>query len=202
MNMPARITFIAHAATEAQHNAAFPLDEPILQREQARIPNVGRRFAAVTHVWSAPELRTQETSHMLGFPVLVEKELRDCDYGRWRGKTMDNVQIEDPDGVLGWLTDPGAIPHGGESMEALIGRIGKWMDEQSHVKHTIAVTHPAVIRAAIVRALRLPPQSFWRVDIAPLTLTDLRFHRDLWTLRCSGCSLPTTQQGEGDEAEK
>jgi broad specificity phosphatase PhoE len=40
---------------------------------------------------------------------------------------MEEVQQEDPNGILSWLTDPGATPHGGESIDALIGRVGSWM---------------------------------------------------------------------------
>ena len=54
--------------------------------------------------------------------------------------------------------------------------------------HTIAVTHPAVIRAAIVHALQVPLPAFWRFDIAPLSLTDLRFNGGVWSVRCAGCS--------------
>ena len=45
-----------------------------------------------------------------------------------------------------------------------------------------AVTHPAVIRAAILIALEAPPKSFWRIDIAPASRTVLHF-RGRWTLR-------------------
>ena len=112
---------------------------------------------------------------------------------------MDEVQSEDPEGMVAWLKDLGGSPHGGESIEELISRAGKWMDQQREVDHTIAVTHPAVIRAALVYALRLPSQNFWRFDIAPLSLTDLRFSRDVWTVRCSGCPLGTVERGEIDE---
>lgn len=75
------------------------------------------------------------------------------------------------------------------------------MDERPGMKHTIGVTHPAVIRAAIVYALRLPSQNFWRFDIAPLTLTDLRFSRDQWTLRSVGCALNAKRQSEVSNAD-
>jgi broad specificity phosphatase PhoE len=199
--MTARLSFIVHAATEAQRNAAFPLDELITEREQARIAKVGRNIPKAEQIWSAPEQRTQQTSRTLGLQALVSDGLRDCDYGRWRGRKMEEIQLENPDGILAWLSDPSASPHGGESIELLIARIGTWMDEQRDVKHTIAVTHPAVVRAAIVYALGLPSQNFWRFDIAPATLTDLRFSRDVWTVRCSGCFLPTVTPGEREEAD-
>ncbi|HEY1648242.1 MAG TPA: histidine phosphatase family protein [Terracidiphilus sp.] len=198
--MTARLSFIAHAATEAQRQAAFPLDEPITEREQARIAALGRNIPKAEQIWSGPELRTQQTSRMLGFSAMIADGLRDCDYGRWRGRKMEEVEHEDPQGFLAWLAEPNSAPHGGESVERLIGRVGSWMAERSGVKHTIAVTHPSVIRAALVYALHLPPLNFWRFDIAPLTLTDLRFNRDVWTVRCAGCSLSTTGQAQDEEA--
>ena len=47
----------------------------------------------------------------------------------------------------------------------------------------VAVTHPAVIRAAIVIALDAPPKSFWRIDIAPVSRTVMHFRGHAWTLR-------------------
>lgn len=199
--MTARFTFIAHAATEAQRYAAFPLDEPITEREQTRIARLGGNLPRAEQIWSAPEQRAQQTSRILGLSAMLAGELRDCDYGRWRGRKMEDVQSEDPQGILAWLTAPDSAPHGGESIERLIARAGSWIDAQSGVMHTMAVTHPAVIRAAIVYALRLPSLMFWRFDIAPVTLTDLRRNGDVWTARCCGCSLSATEQVDENESE-
>jgi broad specificity phosphatase PhoE len=115
--------------------------------------------------------------------------LRDCNYGRWSGRELDKVQSEEPDKVAIWLTDPAAAPHGGESILKLVDRVGGWLREQGCAGHVIAVTHPAVIRAAIVYALETPLQSFWRIDIAPLSLTDLRLNGKMWALRSSSSML-------------
>jgi len=193
-----RLTLISHGATEAQHRASFPLDEPVLKYEIGKIKELNWRTPTAAHVWSAPEQRTQQTSRALRLEFMVADELRDCDYGRWRGRKMGDVQTEEKDGILTWLTHPSAVPHGGESLESLVGRAGKWMDEQRAVKHTIAVTHPAIIRAAVVYALKIPVQTFWRIDIEQLTVTDLRFNSSVWTLRCSGCPLRKTRPGKED----
>ncbi len=190
--MTTRFTLIAHAATESQRQAAFPLDEPVIE-DQAKIGEFHWSAPRADRICSAPELRAQQTSHILGLSAIPEEELRDCDYGRWRGQKMDAVQAEEPEGILAWLSDPSAAPHGGETLEQLIVRVGRWMEAQQDAKHAIAVTHPAVIRAAIVHALRMPVMTFWRIDIAPFTLTDLRFSRNVWTLRCSGCALRTQE---------
>ncbi|MFT4112595.1 histidine phosphatase family protein [Silvibacterium sp.] len=191
--MSTRFTLIAHAATEAQRTAAFPTDEAITECERERLASHGWRAPRASHICSAPELRAQETARRLGLEAETEGALRDCDYGRWRGRTMDEIQAEDPAALMTWLTAPDAAPHGGESVTQLIERVGAWLDAASTQQHTVAVTHPAWIRAAIVHTLRLPAPLFWRFDIAPLTLTDLRRSGEVWTVRCTGCGLLATE---------
>jgi broad specificity phosphatase PhoE len=45
----------------------------------------------------------------------------------------------------------------------------------------VAVTHASVIRAAIVGAIESEPRSFWRIDIARLSLTKLSGDHGRWT---------------------
>jgi broad specificity phosphatase PhoE len=196
-----RLILLSHAATEAQRRTAFPLDEPVLEHEIQKIAELNWKLPAAAQIWSAPEQRTQQTSRALGFPFALANGLRDCGYGRWRGQKMDEVQSEDQEGLLVWLSDPSAAPHGGESLQGLVSRIGNWIDEQRAVKHTVAVTHPSVIRAAVIHALQIPMHIFWRIDIAPLTMTDLRFNNNMWTLRSSGCPLQKATQEEEEKID-
>jgi len=191
-----RLTLISHAATEAQLRAAFPLDEPILERDITRIKDLKWSLPVNASTWTAPERRAQETSRILGLSPALSEELRDCDYGQWRGRSMGDLESQNPEGLLAWLTDPSSAPHGGESVERLIGRVGSWIDQQRTVRHTIAVTHQAIVRAAIIHALQIPTQAFWRIDVAPLTVTDLRFNGALWTVRSTGCALNKSGSAE------
>ena len=196
--MATRLTLISHAATDAQRRAAFPLNEPLVDSEIAKISALGWNAPRAQRVVSGPERRVQETAEALGLTAEVAVELRDCDYGTWRGHTLSEVELRQPEGVLAWLTDPGAAPHRGESILQLITRIGRWLEDRRAPDHTIAVTHPAVIRSALVHTLQSPASSFWRIDIAPLSLTDLRWNGRVWTVRSSGCALP----GDAELAEK
>ena len=75
-------------------------------------------------------------------------------------------------------------PHGGESITGLIERVAGWLDSVTDdTLRTVAVTHPAVIRSAILLAVEAPPKSFWRIDIAPLSRTVMHFRGGRWTLR-------------------
>jgi broad specificity phosphatase PhoE len=74
-------------------------------------------------------------------------------------------------------------PHGGESIVELIDRVATWLTQHGDAGKTVAVTHPAVIRAAILAALDAPPKSFWRIDIAPVSQTVLHHRDGAWTVR-------------------
>lgn len=164
----------------------------------ARAASLGWKPPRAQRILCGPELRTRQTAQALGLPAIVTEELRDCGYGFWGGKELRALQDDDPEGVAAWLTDPAVAPHGGESIASLMERVGRWMEEEQRIAgHTIAVTHPAVIRCVVLHVLQSPAQSFWRIDVAPLSLTDLRFNGRAWTLRSSDCAL-CTPYGEED----
>jgi broad specificity phosphatase PhoE len=185
-----RLSFISHAATESQRRAAFPLDEQLEPREIARVGALGWKAPRVQRILSGPERRAQETADALGLSPTVAVDLRDCDYGAWSGYPLSEVEQREPEAVVAWLTDPGAAPHGGESLVQLLRRTSSWMERQRDAGgHTLAVTHPAVIRSALVHGLQAAAYTFWRFDIPPLSVTDLRWNGKVWSVRCTGCGL-------------
>lgn len=182
--MPARLTLICHGATAATRASTFPLDEPLEDgvEEQAKALRLSlRRWdRAVT----SPALRARQTAEALSLDAVVDTALRDCDYGRWSGRKLADIQAAHPAEVAAWFSDPGAAPHGGESLLAFIQRISGWVAERlRHDGHTVVVTHASVIRAAVVNVLGAPPESFWRIDIEPLGVADLRSDDRRWVMR-------------------
>ncbi len=130
---------------------------------------------------AGPEQRARQTAELLGLDATVEPRLADLDCGRWRGQTLDAVAAAD---LEVWLTEPARAPHGGESIVDLTERVAGWLASLIEgPSRTVAVTHPAVIRAAILLALDIPPKSFWRIDIAPVGLTTMHYRNHCWTLR-------------------
>jgi broad specificity phosphatase PhoE len=188
-DIPGRITLISHAPTTAVREATFPFDEPVEAHELEKLGSIGWMRPRVHQVCAGPEQRARETAKALGFEPTLSEELKDLDCNAWRGKSLEKVQSADPESVLRWLTDVDAAPHGGESIAHLLERIERWLAGQRGSGHTLAVTHPAVIRAAVVLTLQAPAQSFWRIDISPLSITDLRWNGRFWSLRNSGCPL-------------
>ena len=184
---PTRITLISHPATREQRNGIFPHDEPLDAKALAMLSAVAWKPPRSSRILTAPELRTRQTANTLGMSAVEAPELRDCDFGRWRGQSLETL---DPEEIAKWLTDINAAPHGGESFHSLMTRVGRWLDGQRDTGHVVAITHASVIRAAVVHALGLTPnQAFLRVEVAPMTVTDLRLTGGSWRVRSVGVPL-------------
>ncbi len=168
--------------TDATATGRFPTDESLNSAGRRQI-EAETELGRADQVFCGPETRTRQTAELLGVQALVEPKLADLDFGRWRGDVLGRVL---PAELALWLTDPSRAPHGGESVVGLIGRVAGWMDSLAAQRGRIlAVTHPAVVRAAILVALDAPAKSFWRIDVAPVSRTVMHFRGQAWTLRSS-----------------
>lgn len=185
----ARLTLLVHGSTPATARAAFPADEPLEDRAAVRAAALGTALPRADHLLRGPGRACSQTCDVLGAAGAdVDAGLCGWDSGRWSGYALDEVVADDPVGVEAWLTDPGAAPHGGESLTGLLERVEHWLAARPP-GHTLAVCTPAIPRAAVVVTMGAPPSAFWRVDAGPLTVTDLRGGRSRWTLRSTGGTL-------------
>jgi broad specificity phosphatase PhoE len=181
--MMTRLTMLCHASTPAVRAAAFPDDEALEEKGAAAATALAGRLAHADRVLVDASLRTRQTASALSLNASEEAALRDCDYGSWRGRTFVEVAAAEPEAIALWMSDPEAAPHGGESVAALIRRVGAWLDGGGLEGSILAITHTANVRAAVVHALGAPPTCFWRIDAAPLSVIDLRRNDRRWMLR-------------------
>lgn len=188
--MTTRLILVCHGATEAVRRSAFPADEPLDEKGRAQAAALAASLPSADTCSTSPELRARQTAEALHLDAMLEPTLRECDYGAWKGCAFAEVLARDPQGVSAWLEDPGATPHGGESLLGVMRRVAQWLDaEKTADRTTILITHASIIRAAVVHALGAPPQSFWRIDVAPLSVTRLSGAHGRWNLVSDGCVL-------------
>ena len=182
MSEVVRLSLVAHAMTDAMAAGRFPTDEPLNSVGHRQV-DATTELGPFDTAYCGPEKRTRQTAELLGLRADVLPQLADLDCGRWRGDLLGGIR---PAELAIWLTDPTQAPHGGETVVELISRVRRWMNSISnHRGKLVAVTHPAVIRAAILVTLAAPPKSFWRMDIAPVSRTVLHYRGHAWTLRSS-----------------
>jgi len=168
-----RLTLICHARTVAQKLACFPTNEPVENNGLAS-GAFAERFDAARRLICAPELRARQTAAWFGVDAQIDEALRDCDWGRWHGMSIKDLQRSEATALQAWLEDPHAMPHGGESVAQLGERVAQWLTSlQATPGHVVAVTHPFVIRAALIHVMR--GTAFHEIDVEPLSMVELRF---------------------------
>lgn len=227
--MSTRVMFVSPAMGPALREARFPVadgEEPYGHEKAGQgraadaLDGVGLRQAEAvaaslrdragdgsplraTARYVSPTPRCRRTADVLGLAAEPLPGLAPCAMGRWRGRTLDEVAAAEPDAVAGWLTDPATAPHGGESLDHFLARVGRRLDTLSTAAaaknadtdtdtdtqangtgtgRILVVAEPDVIRAATVHALGAPPAAFWRIDVRPLTLTELGGRAGRWNL--------------------
>ena len=85
--------------------------------------------SAFTEVLTSPMTRCQETARIvaaaLGVSVVVDRDLREMDFGLWEEMTFDEVQDRYPEDLLRWTQSASASPTGSsESIAAVVDRMG------------------------------------------------------------------------------
>lgn len=183
-----RVMLISPALNAALREARFDGDAPLDASGVRRARAAAAAVPAADRRVHGPDERCIGTAEALGLRSDPEPALHGWDLGRWSGQRLAEVGRDEPGAVSAWLSEPSAAPHGGESLLDLHARVGGWLDslhrEGADGGSVLAVAEPAVVRAAIVHALGFPPQTFWRLDVAPLTLTELSGRSGRWNLRC------------------
>lgn len=179
-----RVLLVRQASTRATRRACFGPDDPLDARGRHEAEALRGALAGAGETLVSPCLAAFQTASVAGrAPLVTVPALADCDYGRWSGRTLEDVGRAEPEAVEAWLTDPDAVPHGGESIRALLARVATWLQRQAlHTGSVVAVTPGSVVKAAIVAALDAPATTFWRVDVAPAAVTELHAHDGRWTV--------------------
>jgi broad specificity phosphatase PhoE len=182
--MTMRLHLLCSASTASVSAVGFATaDEPLDARGKESLAGVARRLPSCDIVLCGPALCARQTTDGLGLVSTMEPSLRDCDFGRWSGQSLQDVQAGEPAAVADWLKNPDATPHGGESFADVTMRVAGWIDVMlTRSGSVLAVTHALVIRAAIVHALGAGPQAFRHIDVGPLARASLSGGGGRWTL--------------------
>ena len=151
----------------------MPADEPALEPLPELSGWLGRSGTLVT----SPAARCRVPG------AAVEPALRPWDLGAWAGLPLAEL----PD-LTAWRTDPAWCGHGGESLLALQQRVARLLARwHARPGRLAAVTHSAVVRAAVTHVLRAPVEAAWDLDVAPGSLTELHTTPAGWRVVRVGC---------------
>ncbi|HIH2751576.1 histidine phosphatase family protein [Burkholderia aenigmatica] len=188
MNMNASLRLIAHASTRAMRTGTFPDDDPLDANGLADAAALRDRWTDVAGslVLCSPARCAVQTADAFGLHADIDDALRDIDYRNWRGKRLHDLARDWPDELGAWIGDPLASPHGGESFDAAMCRVGAWLNALQHGRDIVAITHAPIVRAAVAHALQIDSGAATRIDVAPLSCTTFAASPHGWLLIADG----------------
>jgi broad specificity phosphatase PhoE len=186
-----RLLLVRHAPTAATHRAAFPADESLDEDATVRASSLVGALPPGHEAICSPALRARQTAAAAALQPQTESRLAECDFGAWAGHSLAEIHATDPAAAECWMTDPDARPHGGETLTELSNRVAALLEDAAGSEDgcLVAITHGGVVKAAVAHVLGAPLIACWRIDIEPLTITELRAHDRQWTVKRVNCPV-------------
>ncbi len=175
--MVTTIVFVRHGDTlqteggKLYNDHAAPLTDKGRQQAEAIAGWIPRERPDV--LLSSRADRVQSTAEILAnvlrLPLEVVPTLDEASPGDWEGRTYLDIKKTEPEQYHKWCADPiHNAPPGGESIVQLYERVAKDIEKINrtwHGKRIVLVTHAGVIRSALVCALGMPIENFWRISV-------------------------------------
>ena len=207
--MAKQLLLVRHGAIGAYYDRRYagrtdlPLDEQWRAGAEAR--NLARfvRGHNPTQIYCSPLLRARQTLEILApdaaWPMTLDDDLREVDFGQWEGRTWDEVAAEQPETNSAWweFREGFAFPGGGgESIAAFADRTRRAAQRLAAdpADVVLAVTHGGAIRMMLCHLLELPVRNFLRFNPRRGACTVLeRPYGDSWVL--TGLNLPSLDPG-------
>ncbi|MFH8800862.1 histidine phosphatase family protein [Streptomyces sp. NPDC017936] len=177
--MTIRLTLVCVRSTSAVFGRT-----PLSERELCGAGTALASLPPYSTAVRSPSAESALIAAVLGLRAAVEPALRDIDHGAWHGRTVADVVAADPYGYSAWLTDPDAVPHGGESVRRLCDRVAHWLGGlPADPGGTLAIVEPAVAQAVLVHALSAPVRAFRNLPVQPRHTVHLTCCDGVWSVQ-------------------
>jgi len=135
-----------------------------------------------TVLLSSPLSRTKQTAAeialKLDLEITILPEAAEISFGEWDGHTNAEVEQKWPELFARWRGDIEMRPPGGESLAEFDGRVLTGFNKivtEYEGESVVLVSHVMPIRGLVRKAMAAQWEAYWRVSVAPCSITVLRF---------------------------
>lgn len=158
------------------------IDDPLSDKgwQQMRAATAGERpwNAIVSSPLSRCRAFAEELAGQTGLPLSFDARLKEVGFGRWEGRTADQIRADDPDVLFNFKRDPVAYrPEGAEALQDFSARVWAAWDDllvQHAGGHLLVVAHAGVIRMVLCRVLGLAPAQAYHIQVGSAALARIR----------------------------
>lgn len=195
-----RLYWIRHGETDWNRTFRFQgtSDVPLNMTGLGQAKNLAGAFDEPLHaIFCSPLLRTRQFAEPLarrqGLRPVTLETLGEMSFGRWEGKTYEELSAEEQQALIAWNREPDKLsPPGGESLSSVAGRVEKALAEiksaLSEKDRAAVITHGGVIRVMVALVLGAPLSAAAKMNIEPGSLTVIEYGFNGWKL----CQLNET----------
>lgn len=179
MGTPTTIVLVRHGRTAANREGIFRgrMDVPLDDTGRAQAAATARflKGTPLAAIYSSPLSRARETAEatarLQGLEIVVEDPFTNLDLGPWTGRKRSEVAEAEPENWRIWIERPeDLVLPGAETLDQVADRSVARLDElvERHAGETFAVvSHRAVLKPLLARALHLARPWFWRFATDP-----------------------------------
>ncbi|MCG7606002.1 bifunctional RNase H/acid phosphatase [Mycolicibacterium sp. (ex Dasyatis americana)] len=187
---PTRLLLLRHGQTELSVTRRYSgRGNPVLTEEGRRQADAAARYlgarGGIAAVVSSPLGRAYETAtaaaNVLGVDVRVDDDLIETDFGEWEGLTFAEAAQRDPELHRRWLRDTSVEPPGGESFDAVAGRVRRARNRiiaEYGPATVLVVSHVTPIKTVLRLALDAGEGILYRLHLDLASLSIAEFYAD------------------------
>ncbi len=162
--MTTYIDVIRHGEPEGgRRYRGYSVDDPLTEKGWSQMRAAVSGNPPWQHIISSPLKRclefSKELAEDLQIEYSIEDKVKEIGFGRWEGKTPEEILAEDSDALDHFYRDPvNNRPEGAEPLDSFSERV--WQAYQNIVdehknKHVLIVAHAGVARAITANILRM-----------------------------------------------
>jgi len=168
------IDLIRHGEPEGGRKyRGYGVDDPLSVKGWQQMKEAVGDYDSWDAIVTSPLLRCHAFAEWLAnknsIPMTVKSDFEEVGFGRWEGKTPDEVQRIYPEEYAAFYRDPEhARPENAEDIDVFCGRVVETYQQvvaENTGKHCLIVAHAGVIRAVIAHILYATPLGMYRIDV-------------------------------------
>ncbi|TAM46086.1 MAG: alpha-ribazole phosphatase [Gammaproteobacteria bacterium] len=157
-------------------------DDPLSEKGWAQMRAAVGEHRPWDVILSSPLSRcrafAEELATRHGLPLEFDERLMEIGFGAWEGRTAEELMRDDPGILVRFWNDPlNNTPPGAEPLARFRDRVdAAWQDllARHRGRHVLVVCHAGVIRMCVARALDMPLDRLFRIQVPNAGLTRMR----------------------------
>lgn len=167
------LDFIRHGEPVGGRRYRGQIDDPLSEKGWAQMRAAVGEHRPWSRIVSSPLSRCQafaeELARRHGLPMHFDARLKEVGFGAWEGKTVMQLNAEDPEQLPRFLEDPiNARPADAEALQDFFERVSSGIEDllkQYTDEHVLVVCHAGVIRMAMAHGLNMPLENAYRIHV-------------------------------------